>query len=156
MSLGLAVSASSMWGNLEATLYTYYHGDLNLHLQCPFILSPNETGTIRANITNITNEEVTPTVTAEISHADTPRTADQMVTLNPKGSTTLTWSVDPSDVVFKYLILVNILQLRYSDNPSRLGSCGILLFSLFGLSGSTSFALIMLLAFLQAEDPYKI
>jgi hypothetical protein len=141
--LGLAVSASSMWGNIEATLYTSYNGDQNLHLQCPFMLSPNETGTIRANITNITNEDVTPTVSAEISHADTPRHADQIVSLKPNGSETLTWSVNPSDVVYKYLILVNILQLRYSDNPSRLGSCGIVLFSLFGLSGFASFALII-------------
>jgi glucan phosphoethanolaminetransferase (alkaline phosphatase superfamily) len=51
--------------------------------------------------------------------------------------------VNSSDIVFKYLILVNIQQRRYRDNPSMLGSCGILAFSLFGLSGFASFSLMM-------------
>ena len=51
------------------------------------------------------------------------------------------WTVDPSDVIFERMILVNILQSQYRDNPSRLGSCGIFILSLFGLPGAQTFAL---------------
>ena len=52
------------------------------------------------------------------------------------------WVVDSSDVIFERLILVNVLQSQYRDNPSRSGSCGIFLFGLFGLSGMQTFALV--------------
>ena len=52
------------------------------------------------------------------------------------------WTVDPSDVIFERMILVNILQSQYRDNPSRLGSCGIFTFSLFGMPGAQTFALV--------------
>jgi len=107
------------------------------------MLAPNETGTVTAKITNLIQQDITPTVSAQISHAGMPRETDQVVPLKPDSSEILEWSVDSSDVVYKYLILVNILQLRYRDNPSRLGSCGILAFGLFGLSGLGTFGLVM-------------
>jgi hypothetical protein len=141
--LGLALSAAVTWGDTEAVLYATYQGDTNLDVKCPLMLAPDEKGTIMAKITNLINEEITPTVTAEISHTGMPRRTEQIVVLKPNGSETLQWSVNSSDIVFKYLILVNIQQRRYRDNPSMLGSCGILAFSLFGLSGFASFSLMM-------------
>ena len=44
-------------------------------------------------------------------------------------------------MIFERMILVNILQSQYGDNPSRLGSCGIFILSLFGLPGEQTFAL---------------
>lgn len=140
--LGLFLSASVTWGESEAVLYSSLNGDRSLSIKCPLMLARDETGSVTAKITNLTNDSVTPTVSVEISHADPPRQTDQIVTLTPGSSQTLTWSVDSSDVIFSDLILVNILQLRYRDNPSMLGSCGILLFSLFGLSGQSTFILL--------------
>jgi hypothetical protein len=54
--------------------------------------------------------------------------------------------VNRSDVIFGNLILINILQTRYGDNPSSLGSCGIVLFNLFGLTGAETFGLVMILS----------
>ena len=144
--LALTLSASITWGESEAVLYTSLNADRNLKLKCPLMLAPNETGTITAKIKNLLNEEITPTVSAQISHAGIPNTTDQVVALKPNDSKTLAWSVDSSDVIYKYLILVNILQLHYRDNPSMLGSCGILIFSLFGLSGLASFSLVMIVS----------
>ena len=141
--LGLILSAYATWGEGEAILYTSYHGDLNLRVQCPHMLAPDEAGVIQAKIINITNEEVTPLVSAQISHGFEPRELDQKVTLAALGSRILEWTVEPSDRVFGRLILVNVLQLKYRDNPSRLGSCGILLFSLFGMRGAETFGLLI-------------
>src|SRR6185369_12092782 len=63
----------------------------------------------------------------------------QTVLLKGKESTTAEWTVDSSDVIFGHLIIINVSQARYRDNPSLFGSCGILLFSLFGLSGELTF-----------------
>jgi hypothetical protein len=107
------------------------------------MLAPYEEGTVTAKVTNLIDEEITPTITAEISHAGTPRRTEQIVMLEPHRSETLHWPVNSSDIVFEYLILVNIQQGRYRENPSMLGSCAILAFSLFGWSGLASFSLVM-------------
>lgn len=141
--LGLVLSAYVTWAESEAGLLNSYSADRTLKLRCPLMLAHNETGIISATISNRINEDITPTVSAQISHGGATRRIDQIVTLKPHGSQKLEWKVDSTDVVYKYLILVDVLQLRYRDNPSMLGSCGILLFSLFGLNGSATFGLML-------------
>lgn len=143
---GLVLSASATWGPVEANLYTSLTADSRFTVKCPLLISPKESAVVRAKINNFTNEVVMPVVFAEISQANGPRRLNQTVTLAPKESTTLEWKVNASDLVFDRLILVNILQARYRDNPSFLGSCGIMLFSLFGLGGTLTFSLLAFLS----------
>ena len=140
--IGLSLSAVVVWGESEARIYTSYNGERRLKVQCPLMLSPVESGVVSADIINPSDEEIKPVVSVEVSHTKIPRKESQTLTLAPSGSGTVQWSVDPSDVIFERLILVNILQSRYRDNPSRLGSCGIFIFSLFGLPGVQTFALV--------------
>jgi hypothetical protein len=141
--LGLVLSAYVTWAQSEAGLLNSYNADRTLKLHCPVMLAHNETGTISATISNLINESITPTVSAQISHAGKTRRLDQIVPLKPHASQKLEWTVDSTDVMYQYLVLVDVLQLRYRDNPSMLGSCGILLFSLFGLNGSATFGLLL-------------
>ena len=140
---GLALSGAFAWGESEARIYSSFNGDTNLEIQCPLILSPEEKGVIRAEIVNLTGEEIKPVVTAEISHGKVPREVQQTFPLSALKSQNVEWMVDSSDVIFERVILVNILQSRYSNNPSRSGACGILVFSLFGLTGIQSFGLLL-------------
>ena len=139
---GLSLSAVVVWGESEARIYTSYNAERRLKVQCPLMLSPVESATVSADIINPTNEEIKPVILAEVSHTKIPRKVSKTLMLAPGGSETVQWTVDPSDVIFERLILVNILQSRYRDNPSRLGSCGIFIFSLFGLPGAQTFALV--------------
>ena len=141
--IGLALSASVTWGESEAGLYTSYNADAGFQIKCPYVLAPTELGKVSVRIANLTNEDIQPVVTAQVSHANVPREVEQTVSLNAKESKTIAWTVDPSDVIFGRLILVNVLQSRYRDNPSFLGSCGILLFSLFPLKGAQTFGLLI-------------
>ncbi|HKY55782.1 MAG TPA: hypothetical protein VJM08_15800, partial [Anaerolineales bacterium] len=93
-------------------------------------------------IVNLTGEDIKPVVTAEISHGRVPREVKQTLSLGSLKRELVQWKVDSSDVIFERVILVNVLQSRYSNNPSRSGSCGILVFSLFGLTGMQTFALV--------------
>src|SRR6185436_221069 len=140
--VGLSLSASVTWGQSEAALYTSFTGDARLHLKCPLMLSSEESGVVQADLVNRLDEEISPKVSAEISHGSIPRRVDQTIALTAGASKTVAWSVNSSDVIFNRLILVNVLQSQYRDNPSFLGSCGILLFSLFGMTGMQTFGLV--------------
>ena len=139
---GLSLSAAVVWGESEARIYTSYNGERRLKVQCPLMLSPVESAAVSANIVNSSNEEIKPVVSVEVSQPKIPRKESQTLTLAPGGSEAVQWTVDPSDVIFERMILVNILQSQYRDNPSRLGSCGIFILSLFGLTGAQTFALV--------------
>lgn len=141
--LGLALSSAVAWAESEALVASPSNAELGLALHCPAMISAQQSAIVDAHITNLTEEEIKPVVTAEISHGELPRELRQTVLLGPQESTTVEWSVDAADVVFDRLILVSVLQSPYSDNPSRSGSCGILLFDLFGLNGGQTFALLL-------------
>ena len=140
--IGLLLSAVVVWGESEARIYTSYNGERHLKVQCPLMLSPVESAVVSADIINPSDEEIKPVVSVEVSHGKIPRKESQTLLLAPGGSETVQWSVDPSDVIFERLILVNILQSQFRDNPSRLGSCGIFMFSLLGLTGAQTFGLV--------------
>ncbi len=140
--LGLALSASIAWGDSEAGLYTSNNADTGLRLNCPYMLAPNERGIVSAKITNLSNEEIQPVVTAQISHANFPREVEQTIHLRAKESKTVEWAFDSSDAIFGHLIVINVNQARYRDDPSRFGSCGVLLFNLYGLAGVQTFGLL--------------
>ncbi|MCI0556058.1 MAG: hypothetical protein L0287_34375 [Anaerolineae bacterium] len=144
--IGLSLSAAVAWGESEARIYSSYNGDLNLGLKCPLIMSPAESGVVSADIINLTDEEIKPVVTAEISHGKLPREIRQTLSLASTQSEMVQWTVDSSDVIFERAILVNVIQRRYGDNPSRSGSCGILVFDLFGLTGVQTFGLVFTLS----------
>lgn len=141
--VGLLLSGAITWSESEARIYSSFNGDANLGIECPMILSPIETGVVKAEIVNLTGEEIKPVVTAEISHGRVPREVKQTFHLQSLKSQSVEWVVDSSDVTFERVILVNVLQSRYSNNPSRSGSCGILVFSLFGLTGIQTFGLVL-------------
>ena len=137
----LALSGAVAWGESEASVYSSFNGDASLRLTCPLMLSQEESGVVRAEVINLINKDIKPVVHAEISHGKVPRDDRQTLLLSSRETETVEWTVDSSDVIFERLILVNVLQARYGNNPSRSGSCGILVFSIFGLSGMQTFAL---------------
>lgn len=139
---GLLLSAVVVWGESEARIYTSYNGERRLKIQCPLMLSPVESAIVSADVINPTDEEIKPVVSVEVSHGKIPRKVSDTLTLAPGGAETVQGSVDPSDVIFERLILVNIHQSQYRDSPSRLGSCGIFMFSLLGLTGTQTFAML--------------
>jgi hypothetical protein len=142
VAVGLALSASVVWAESEAVVYSSYNGERNLVIKCPLMISPAESGMVHAEIINLTDEEIKPVISAEISHSKAPREINQTVPLASGESGKLQWVVDSSDVIFERLILVNVLQSRYRDSPARAASCGILVYHLFGLTGTQSFAVV--------------
>lgn len=144
--LELSLSGAVLWGELEARVYTTQLAVANLDLNCPRMLSMTETGTVSAVITNTLNEPTLPVLTATVSRVGGERRTSQTLSLAPLETQTLTWPVDSSEVLFGRVLLVNVVQSRYGDLPMRQGTCGILFFSLPGLSGAQSFYALLLLS----------
>ena len=97
-----------------------------------------------ATITNSLNEPVLPTLTTEISSVGGLQSLSQTLSLAPHETQIIHWLVNPSDVIFGGLILVNVIQGRYGDLDPQHGFCGILIFNLFNLTGNESFVLIFI------------
>ena len=142
--VSLAVSATMLWGEMEARLYTQQAGDERLHIECPLMIASWETATIHAVVTNTLPDQATkPQVNAFISRPAEPRVVTETLELAPRENRALQWNVDRSDMVFDRVILVNILQRPYRALPSRQGACSILVYSLFGLGGGGTLILLV-------------
>lgn len=148
--LELTLSGAVLEGEIEARAYTPQLGNSGLTVKCPHMLSPTESGTVSAAITNTLDEETKPVVTAEISRHDGPQQLSQTLDLAPHETQTLEWTVNSSDMIFGRLILVNIIQSRYADLPPRQGACGIPVLNLFNLNGNISFFLLFFTALVCA------
>lgn len=147
--ISLILSGNLLWGELEARLYTQQSGEANLDIQCPLMIAPKEVATISAVITNtLTYRDTKPQVNAYISNEEDVRVVSKTLELAPLESAPLQWTVDKSDVVFERLILINILQRPYGELISRQGTCSILLFNLFGLSGSQTLTMLVITSIL--------
>jgi len=146
--LELSLSGAVLEGEIEARAYTPQIGYSGLTLKCPPMLSPTESGTVSATITNTIDEETKPVVTAEISRHDGPQQLSQTLDLAPHETQTITWTVNSSNMIFGRLILVNIVQSRYADLSPSQGACGILVFNLFKLNGTSAFFLVFFTALL--------
>ncbi len=134
--LNLFVSSNFLWGEVEASLFTQQTGAKKLYIECPLVIAPWETATIRAVVTNNLPDQATkPQVNAFISLGNDARVESQTLELDAHESRSLQWTVDASDIVFERLILVSVLQRPYRDLESRQGTCSIYVFSLFGMDG---------------------
>jgi hypothetical protein len=143
-----SISVGILWGEIEANVYFTQSSGGNLKVKCPLVLSPRESGTIRATITNSIDEDTKPTVISRISQGNGTQDSSQILTLTPTQSQTLEWTVDRSNIIFDRLILVNINQWRYSKLEPNQGTCGILILSLFGLTGLWSLGLTLTVSLL--------
>ena len=133
-----------VWGEVEASIFgTQMAGD-GLKLNCPLMLSPSESGMVTAAITNSLDQQVLPMVTTEISKVGGMQSLSQSLSLAPHETQIVQWSVNPSNVIFGGLILVNVIQGRYGDLNPQHGFCGILVFNLFNLTGNESFVLMFI------------
>jgi hypothetical protein len=142
--LQLSLSGAMMWAELEASIYgTQMAGD-GLKLNCPLMLSPAESSRVTATITNSLDQQAEPMITAEISKVGELQTLSQILSLAPHETQIIQWSVNPSDVIFNRLILVNVIQGRFNGLDLQHGFCGILIFNIFNLTGNESFVLIFI------------
>ena len=149
-AIGLTLSGFMTWGEMESNLAITLPDAKGLELSCPLMLAYNETGTVQAVIVNDTEREIKPVVKAGFGQPDSlaQQKIEAAYVLAPKKTQSIQYTIDASQSAFGRIIPVNIIQSRYSRNAPRWGACGVLLFSLFGMNGASSLALIVVTSLL--------
>ena len=139
MLASLTLTSGILWGDLEAFSQETGSDGGRLHLNCPLLLSQEESSIISIRIANPTAEPVMPVIIAQISGRPP---LDQTLSLEPGESQLMEWKVDASSRIFDRIIRVNVFQRRYQELEPRQGSCGILVFSLAGMPGYATYGVI--------------
>jgi hypothetical protein len=142
-----AMAFVSAWPDMEASVFdagTASVADRALHaLQCPVLITPDETANVSARFHNDTDRLQSFLVRARVSHGYVTlvRQNSQQVRLRPGESVTLTWPVRAEDAAYGRLILVRVLAMSGPGRPARQSSCGVLVAGVPGVSGQVLFSL---------------
>jgi hypothetical protein len=149
--VGLFLTGAMTWAEIESSLASTPADSKSLDLSCPLMLAHNENGFIRTEIVNETDKEVKPVVIASFGQSNSlsRRQVTETYILPPREKQALQWKVDVSDAAFEKIIPVAVIQSRYNINPPRWGTCGILLFNLFGMNGVKTLSLIIFTSILS-------
>ena len=137
--LALSLSGVVIWAELEARFRSHYNAEQIMPLECPLMIAPFETAVIEGTAINFTEKDIQPVIRTEFSRDHGTSESSEPLPLTSRESRPLKWTATSEDIIFDRLILFNVLQSQYRDNPARRGSCGIVLYSLWGLGGTPSF-----------------
>ncbi len=140
--LWVNTEALSFWGYPESLAYdsTLTTRARISRLNCPVIITPGETGTIRLRVTNTQDKPITAWIS---THLSMPGQLENMVRetspvpLEPGEKSTLTYQVTTENTIFNRMVLARVfLRLSEIHPPSRTQNCGILAIELGRLSGT--------------------
>ena len=131
---GLFLIVLSTWGDMEADSYGFpRRANARLRgLDCPILLTRNETGVISLSISNPTDQPLHPSARTEISAPFEPEVFIESIDLNPGEEKTLEWSLKPENIVLGNFILANVQVYASYPIPNREKTCGILIMDLPG------------------------
>jgi len=118
-----ALEANTYWGYVPPAKET-------LRLLCPRLIDHDETGTVSIQVTNDVEKEIEPLVWTVISDPGIFSSYSMRLSIPPGENQTLNYSVSKDDRVFKYLILVKVIQYAAFKTPMRNAFCGILVMDL--------------------------
>lgn len=153
--LAALVTAGLSWGPLEA--FFYFSSDQGATaplktLECPRVLAADEQGAIRVTMTNPATKQMNTAILVDIARPGLLRS--ERVDLEiPAGQTHVSeWTITQEDVTFRQFVLAQAYTYRAINEPSRRGTCGVLVLPLRGISGAavlytaTGLSLILLAA----------
>lgn len=134
VAVGLFLILVAAWADLESTMYGFPRlasGGLG-GLQCPILMTRDETATISFDISNTTDNRISPSVRAHISTRLLPEEFLENFELTPGESKRLEWPVDPENIDMERFIFAKVLLFSSHPIPSREATCGIYILDLPG------------------------
>jgi hypothetical protein len=131
--LGLTLTALAAWGDLEAAAYGFDRiggGQLSA-LNCPILMTANETSTFSVKVTNSTKGKLSPSIKTDISaHLASPISSITSVKLAPGETKRVGWKIGPENIEFKRFILIYAGVYAFYPIPNRENTCGIFIVNL--------------------------
>ncbi len=142
-ALAFTMLALSVWGDIEASTFSAaLSAEEPLRsLNCPVLITRDETGIISATIDNPTDREVSPNVRARITMGFVTLYNEENTTvpIPPYSSQRVAWEVTAENAAFGQLILARIYQFQNFAVPSRQAGCGIVVLPFTGPPGQQIF-----------------
>ena len=116
-------------------------------LMCPWVMTADETATVRVRFANSADRPDAFLVRANISSgfASLVRRERQQVEVKPHETVELAWPVTAADAAYGRLVLVRVLANRGLVAPARQSPCGILVLPVPGASGQGLYLLAVLI-----------
>lgn len=131
---GLFLTIIAAWADYEAASYgfVYTGGERLSALNCPILLTANETGSFSVKVSNTTNRKISPSVKADISTHLTPITSYTSVPLASGESKLIKWTIGPENLEFGRFIFVHVLVPGYYPQRNHENVCGVFIVNLPG------------------------
>lgn len=135
--VGLALLVGTVWADIESMFYGFDKmGDKAVSsLSCPLLITPAGTSPIAARFPNPSDREVQQLLRSDIS-GPLIKTEHTRVTLSPRESKRVAWTVTWEDVSYGMFVLVKISAYPMYPLTFRESSCGILALNVPFLTGS--------------------
>ena len=132
--VGCFVILVAAWADMESSAYDFPRlANAGLDgLQCPVLMTPNETGTIALDVSNTTDNRISPSIKTQISTRRVPEQFLQDIQLRPGESKRLEWSVDAENIDLGTFIFAKVLLFSADPLPAREATCGIFVVNLPG------------------------
>ena len=119
--MGLLLSLLAVWADYESTSYGFtrraqapFGG-----LTCPVFMGRNESSTVYLEISNTTDQNLSPGVRTQISTPDEPISAVEAIRLAPGEQKTLQRTVGPENVDLGMFIFVDALVYAVYPMPDQ-------------------------------------
>lgn len=151
--LGLIMAVGMIWADLEGSLFIFgIMGEKSVKgLDCPVLMTTNETRKVRLTLKNPSQEKQTRYVKAKISegYLTLSRSINESVTLDPGGKKKLSWEIFPEDAVYQRIVLFRVYVRKLYPYPSLDGTCGVLVLDIPFLTGNQVMAIALGITFLS-------
>lgn len=158
--LGMALFGATIWADFEAVLFNpglSYEAPLR-SLRCPVMITPSETGTVSALLTNPLDRSTERYVRAHVTdgYITLMREINKSVPLAPGEKERLHWTVTADDAAFDRFILIKVIVRGRYPLPSRQGTCGILVVNAPFLTGNQVLGLTFAASLLSMVGGYGL
>ena len=125
--IGLSLAVLAVWADYEASSYgflkrakTPFKG-----LSCPVFMGKDESGIVSIQVSNPTDQVISPSIRSEISSSLTPDTKIEYLKLAPGEQVTLQRTVGPENIDLGEFIFVSALVYSVYPLPDQQSTCGI-------------------------------
>jgi hypothetical protein len=139
-SYGIGIAAGfflilvATWADMESSAYDFPRlanaGLRGLH--CPILMTPAETSMISLDISNPTENRISPAIKTLLSTRLVPEQLLEGTQLTPGESKRFTWSVDATNIDLGSFIFAKVLLYSAHPLPTRETTCGILVIDVPG------------------------
>ena len=147
--LGMAFFAVLTWASLEASFYFGYNGgaETKLRLACPYIMTPQDSGSVTATVVNKVEKTISPVFQADFS-GPMLRSIRTQPSIDPAKTREIQWAISAQDVDYGSLIMVQVYQYSSYKTPTAMATCGTLFLNLPTLTGMEIYILALVLSLL--------